>query len=541
MLVFVVYLSFCFEMVKISRKGEMMKRHEQLAKAKTQRDWDVVIIGGGATGLGVAVDAANRGYSTLLLERTDFSKGTSSKSTKLVHGGVRYLAQGDIALVKEALRERGRLAKNAPHLFKNQAFIIPGEKWWTAPYYTLGLTIYDRLASKLGIGRTRYLNQSEASGQLQGIKCEKLRNGVCYYDGQFDDSRLAINLAQTAVEQGATVINYCEVVGLDKDSQGKLTGVQIKDVFTGEQFGVNAKCVVNATGVFTNEIQAMDNPKAGNSVVPSQGIHLVIDRSFLPNDAALMVPKTSDGRVLFAVPWHDKLVVGTTDTLVKEAEYEPKPLEQEVEFILQTAKNYFVKAPTRDDVLSVFVGLRPLAAPKDGSTKTKEVSRSHKIEVTKSGMVDVIGGKWTTYRQMAEDVVDAAIKANLLPAKQCQTVELKIHGYAPADMSHHLGYYGSDRPAIESLAQNDPTLAAQIHPNYPFLFAEVIWAVRNEMAETLEDVLARRIRLLFLDARAASEAAPKVAECMAAELGKDSDWVEIQVSTFQALCRHYLL
>lgn len=518
-----------------------MKRYEQLVKAKTQSAWDVVIIGGGATGLGVAVDAASRGYSTLLLERTDFSKGTSSKSTKLVHGGVRYLAQGDIALVKEALRERGRLAKNAPHLFKSQAFIIPGEKWWTAPYYTLGLTIYDRLAGKLGIGRTRYLNQEQASGQLQGVKREKLHNGVCYYDGQFDDSRLAINLAQTAVEQGATVLNYTEVVGLDKDAQGKIIGVKIQDVFTGEQFSVQAKCVVNATGVFTNEIQAMDNPKAGNSVVPSQGIHLVIDRSFLPGDAALMVPKTSDGRVLFAVPWHDKLVVGTTDTLVKEAEYEPKPLEQEIDFILQTAKEYLTKAPSREDVLSVFVGLRPLAAPKDGSKSTKEVSRSHKIEVTQSGMVDVIGGKWTTYRQMAEDVLDVAIKANLLAAKACRTIDLKIHGHAPADMNHHLGYYGSDRPAIESLAQENPVLAARIHQNYPFQFAEVVWAVRNEMAETLEDVLARRIRLLFLDARAASEAAPKVAECMAAELGKDADWTENQITTFQALCRHYHL
>lgn len=516
-----------------------MKRYEQLIKAKCQNEWDVVVIGGGATGLGVAVDAASRGFSTLLVERADFSKGTSSKSTKLVHGGVRYLAQGDVALVKEALRERGRLAANAPHLFKSQPFIIPGEKWWTAPYYTLGLTIYDRLAGKLGIGRTRYLNQDEASSRLQGVKRDKLRNGVCYYDGQFDDSRLAINLAQTAVEQGATVVNYCEVVGLEKNTQGKVTGVKIRDVLDGEEFFARAKAIVNATGVFTNEINAMDNPQAGDSVVPSQGVHIVLDREFLKGEDALMVPKTSDGRVLFAVPWHDKLVVGTTDTLVREVEYDPRPLDEEIDFILETAKEYLTLAPTRADVRSVFVGLRPLAAPKDGSKSTKEVSRSHKIEITQSGLVDVIGGKWTTYRQMAEDVIDAAIEARLLSSKPCRTVNLKIHGYAPADESTHLGYYGSDRKYIEELVNNDPKAAEKIHPEYPFLFAEVLWVVRNEMAETLEDVLARRIRLLFLDAVAASECATSVAEYMASILDKDEEWAANQVSAFQKLCDQY--
>lgn len=516
-----------------------MKRIEQLQKAQNQHQWDVVIIGGGATGLGTAVDAASRGFSTLLLERADFSKGTSSKSTKLVHGGVRYLAQGDIALVKEALRERGRLAVNAPHLFKSQPFVIPGEKWWTAPYYTLGLTIYDRLAGKLGIGRTRYLNKGEANEQLQGVKREKLNNGVCYYDGQFDDSRLAVNLAQTAIEQGATVLNYCEVVGLEKNTQGKVTGVRIRDILSENEFSVQAKAVVNATGVFTNEINAMDNPKLGDTVVPSQGVHIVIDRKFLPGNAALMVPKTSDGRVLFAVPWHDKLVVGTTDTLVKVAEYEPKPLEDEIKFILDTAKEYLTVAPTRADVRSVYVGLRPLAAPKEGGKSTKEVSRSHKVEITQSGLIDVIGGKWTTYRQMAEDVIDAAIKADLLPSKPCRTVDLKIHGYAPADETSHLGYYGSDRQYIEELIRNDAKAAEKLHSEHPFLFAEVLWAVRHEMAETLEDVLARRIRLLFLDARAASEAAPAVAEYMAKELGKDSEWVDNQVTAFQKLCEQY--
>lgn len=516
-----------------------MKRNEQLQKAKAEQTWDVVVIGGGASGLGVAVDAASRGYSTLLVERMDFAKGTSSRSTKLVHGGVRYLAQGNVALVREALRERGRLAKNAPHLFKSEAFIIPGEQWWTAYYYTFGLWLYDRLAGKLSIGHTKYLNKKKTNDELVGVKPEKLNNGVCYYDGQFDDSRLAINLAQTAIEQGATVVNYCEVIGLNKDANGKVCGVTLKDNLDGETFDVKAKCVVNATGVFTNEINRLDNPNAKDSIVPSQGIHLVLDREFLPGDSALMVPKTSDGRVLFAVPWHDKLVVGTTDTLVKDAEYEPKPLEQEVDFILATAKDYLVKAPTKADVRSVFAGLRPLAAPKDEGKSTKEVSRSHKVEVTKSGLIDIIGGKWTTYRQMAEDTVDAAIAAHILPKKECKTVDLPIHGHHPADMQNHLGYYGSDRKYIEELAKANPKLAEKIHPDYPFLYAEVIWAVREEMAQSVEDVLARRIRFLFLDAKATSEVAENVAQVMAAELNKDDKWVQEQTVALRELCKQY--
>lgn len=516
-----------------------MNRNEQLVKAKSTKHWDLVVIGGGASGLGIAVDAANRGYSTLLLEKVDFSKGTSSRSTKLVHGGVRYLAQGDVKLVREALRERGRIAKNAPHLFRSEPFTIPGDKWWTSYYYTLGLTIYDLLAGKLSIGRTKFLSKSQANSKLQGIKPEKLNNAVCYYDGQFDDSRLAVNLAQTAIEQGATVINHCSVVGLEKNTSGKIKGVMIKDMLTEDEFSVNAKCVINATGVFTNEINQMDNPESGDTIVPSQGIHLVIERNFLPGNAALMVPKTSDGRVLFAVPWHDKLVVGTTDTLVEKAEYEPKPLENEVDFILKTARDYFVVPPTREDVRSVFVGLRPLAAPKDEGKSTKEVSRSHKVVVHPSNLVDIIGGKWTTYRQMAQDTLDEAIKHSLLPPTACNTADLIIHGYAPADWDCHLGFYGSDRQYIEDLADENNEMAEKVHPDYPYMVAEVVWAVREEMAMTLEDVLARRIRLLFIDARAASECADKVARVIAKELNKNEDWITEQVTNFKELAKQY--
>ena len=521
-----------------------MQRNKAIEQLRTHGEWDVVVIGGGATGLGVAVDAATRGYATLLLEAHDFAKGTSSRSTKLVHGGVRYLAQGYVDLVREALRERGRLSHNAPHLFRKQAFIIPGEKWWTAPYYTFGLWMYDRLSGKLSIGKTRYLGQGDARRRLKGVRDDKVGAGVCYYDGQFDDARLALCLAQTATDHGATVLNYCAVTALKKGGNGRLKGVTAKDELTGETFEVKAKCVVNATGVFANPILGMDEPHDKPPILPSQGIHLVLDREFLPGEDALMVPKTSDGRVLFAVPWHGKVVVGTTDTLVKDPSYEPLPLEQEIEFILNTSRDYLTKAPTRADVRSVYVGLRPLAAPKDEGKSTKEVSRSHKVEVSHSGMVNIFGGKWTTYRQMAEDGVDAAIGAGLLPAKPCRTQELRLHGYI--DEKQHmddtpLTLYGSDAMAIGRLIAAEPKLADRIHPAYPFTFAQVQWAIDEEVAQSLEDVLARRIRLLFLDARAAEAAAPAVADFMAKRMGWSDSRKQAELDSFVKLTKQYRL
>ncbi|MDO4905914.1 MAG: glycerol-3-phosphate dehydrogenase/oxidase [Lautropia sp.] len=521
-----------------------MQRSQAIEHLNAREVWDVVVIGGGATGLGVALDAATRGFSTLLLEAHDFAKGTSSRSTKLVHGGVRYLAQGYVDLVREALRERGRLARNAPHLFKTQAFIIPGEKWWTAPYYSLGLWMYDRLAGSLGIGRTRHLSQEEARRRLAGVKEEKLRAGVCYFDGQFDDARLALCLAQSVVDHGGTVLNHSPVTGLLKDAQGAIEGVRFTDESSGKQYEIKAKSVFNATGVFTNPVTAMDEPHTQPPIIPSQGIHLVLDRDFLPGEDALMVPKTSDGRVLFAVPWHDKLVVGTTDTLIKDVSLEPKPLEDEIAFILATAKEYLKRAPTRADVRSVFVGLRPLAAPKDKGQSTKEVSRSHKVEVSQSGLVNIVGGKWTTYRQMAEDALDAAVGRGLLPAKPCKTQDLRLHGYIDAE--HHLddtplALYGSDATRIEQLAKDDPALNERLHPGFPYIYAQVQWAIGHEMAESLEDVLARRLRLLFLDAQAAETVAPDVARFMGERLGWSEARIDAEVQNFQQLARQYQL
>ena len=396
--------------------------------ADPEKEWDIIIVGGGATGLGTALDAASRGYQTLLLEQADFAKGTSSRSTKLVHGGVRYLAQGNISLVQEALYERGLLLKNAPHLVKNVSFIIPNYQWWERVFYSVGLGIYDLLAGKSSFGRTKHIPKKELLKRLPGIDPKGLYGGVVYHDGQFDDSRLAINLAQTCQEQGGAVLNYFRVTGLTKNSKGKISGVIANDVETGITYQLKAKVVINATGVFVDDLLQMDKPGKKPLVRPSQGVQLVIARSFMPSDDALMIPKTEDGRVLFVVPWHDKLVVGTTDTPLNAHSLEPVALDAEIDFILNTAAKYLTKAPARKDVLSLFAGLRPLAAPEGDTSKTKEISRSHKLIVSKSGLVTITGGKWTTYRRMAEDTVDKAIQTGGLKPQPCFTKNLPIHG-----------------------------------------------------------------------------------------------------------------
>lgn len=508
------------------------------------QEWDMVVIGGGATGLGTAVDAASRGYKVVLLEQSDFTKATSSRSTKLVHGGVRYLAQGDVGLVVEALRERGLMKLNAPHLVKDQRFIIGNYKWWEKPFYTIGLTIYDILAGKKALGRSLAMSKSSVLKEIPQIVTENLRGGVVYHDGQFDDSRMGINLMQTAIDQGAVVANYVRVSALVKDNSGRVAGVQVQDEFTGNNYTLRSRSVINATGIFVDQVIKMDAPEEDDIVRPSQGVHLVVDKSFLGGDTAIMIPKTSDGRVMFGVPWHGKVVLGTTDTPLKESELEPRALEEEISFILRTAGEYLVKKPTREDVLSVFAGLRPLAAPKKNSDgqKTKEISRSHKIVISQSGLITITGGKWTTYRDMAEDVVDKAIEKCGLSRKECVTKELKIHGYKEnVDRSDFSYVYGSDYDNIKEIQKAQPELAEMLHERFDYTGAEVVWAVRAEMAQTVEDVLARRLRALFLDARAAIDIAPRVAEIMAKEMNKTADWADAQVDEFVKLAQHYLL
>jgi glycerol-3-phosphate dehydrogenase len=519
-----------------------MKREEMLQKLRSRQDsdqepFDVAIIGGGATGMGVAVDAAARGFSVALVEAYDFGKGTSSRSTKLVHGGVRYLEQGNVPLVMSALKERGLLRRNAPHLVHDLAFVVPNYSWWEAPFYGIGLKLYDLLAGKYGFGASKLLSREETLERLPNLEPDGLSGGVVYYDGQFDDSRLLIHLAMTAAERGAAIVNYCPATGLLRDSEGYINGLTARDAETGEELTIHARTVVNATGVFTDTIRRMADPEADGLVVTSQGIHLVFDRSFLKAETALMVPRTSDGRVLFVIPWHGHAVAGTTDTPVEGPSLEPHALEEEIEFILETAGRYLTRQPTRADVLSVYVGLRPLVKS-DG--KSSALSRDHLIHVDPTGLLTITGGKWTTYRHMAEDCVDHAITLGRLREEPCPTKDLHIHGYMEnAETLDDLEVYGTDAAAIQALAASDTTLARQLHPNLPMIGAEIVWAAREEMARTVEDALARRTRALFLNSRAAMEMAPRAAELLAQELGRNEAWTQEQAVVFCKLAEQY--
>lgn len=518
----------------------MMNRTKNLKLLNDKNKvWDIVIIGGGASGLGIAVDAASRGYSTLLLEKNDFAKGTSSRSTKLVHGGVRYLQNGDISLVIEALKERGIMRKNAPHLVRDLSFVIPSYDWWNSPFYGIGLKIYDMMAGKLGLGPSTLLDREETLEMIPNVNKEGLRGGVIYHDGQFDDARMAVSLALTASQLGACLLNYTEVEALRKEDH-MLNGVTVKDVLSGKSYAINAKVVINATGVFSDSIMQMDDPEIKKMIRPSQGVHIVLEKEFLDGDHAIMVPHTTDGRVLFAVPWNNYVVVGTTDTPVDEHSEEPIALEQEIEFILSNAGAYMTKKPTRKDVKSVFAGLRPLAASENNKESTKEISRHHKITVTTSGLLNVLGGKWTTYRKIAEDAVNTAQALGGLPERKCQTETLPIHGYDfNADWKQPLHFYGTD---IDKIVAINPDTANQSLSNAFFISEnQILWGIREEMAVHLEDVLARRTRCLFLNAQATLDIAPQVAQIMAQEMGKDETWVDTELKLFTEIVKNYIL
>ena len=501
--------------------------------------WDVLVIGGGATGLGVAVDAAARGYRTAIVERDDFGKGTSSRSTKLVHGGVRYLQQGDVSLVIEALRERGLLLKLAPHLVSNLRFIVPNYAWWESPFYGVGMKVYDLLAGRYGFGPSRRLSAEETLSALPTIRAEGLRGGVQYYDGLFDDARLLVNLAQTAVEQGATVANYVRVEQLLKGDGGLVEGVVAQDLEGGRTLQLRSKVVVNATGPFSDALRRSDDPRVRPIIAPSQGTHLVLPKRFLPGDSAIMVPHTPDGRVMFAIPWHDHVIVGTTDTPLRDVPLDPRPSPEEIDFILDTAAGYLARPAVRGDVLSAFSGVRPLVRGGGGSN-TASLSRSHHLESSASGLVTICGGKWTTYRRMAEDTVDQSAIVGGLPERPCPTRTLPIHGHRPPPtLPDPLAVYGSDAIAIRDLARATPTLARQLHPELPIIGAEVVWSARHEMARSVEDVLCRRTRAAFLNAHAALRMAPEVAALLADELGRDESWAIEQVESFGRVIETY--
>jgi len=491
-----------------------MNRSNFIRQLESNEEFDVCIIGGGATGLGIALDAAARGLKTILFEQYDFAKGTSSKSTKLVHGGVRYLQQGNIKLVMEALRERGLLLKNAPHLVHNQKFVVPNYKWWEKTFYGIGLKIYDKMAGKLGLGPSQFLSKEEALQYAPTLDPEDLKGGVLYHDGQFDDARLAISIAQTAAQHGAVLLNYFTVAALLKINN-TVCGVWVKDALTGKDYEIKSKVVINATGVFTDAIMRMDDIKHESIISLSQGIHLVVDKEFLPGDTAIMIPRTDDGRVLFAVPWHNKIVLGTTDTPVKDISPEPIPQQEEIEFILKHIGRYLTKDPQLSDVRSMFAGLRPLVKGK--SKKTAALSRDHLISIGNSGLITITGGKWTTYRKMAEDVLDIAVENYSLTARPCQTKELLLNGH-----NQEVIFFEISSLTTEELK----TLIKK--------------SIAEEMCIMVEDFLARRTRQLLLDARVAIDKAPEVAIIMAAEMNKDEIWITQQINNFNAIAINYL-
>ncbi|MGB3067084.1 MAG: glycerol-3-phosphate dehydrogenase/oxidase [Ottowia sp.] len=526
-------------------------REDLLARLAEPKKYDLVVVGGGATGLGVALDAVLRGYSVALVEAHDFAKGTSSRATKLVHGGVRYLAQGDIHLVREALHERVNILHSAPHLAQPLPFVMPSYKLWETPFYGIGLKVYDALAGKAGLGRTQWLTAGQTLRLLPGAQPRGLKGGVKYWDGQFDDARLALAIGRTAALHGALLVNYCPAVGLLHEG-GRVAGITCRDAETSREFTLNARCVVNATGVWVDALRQEDARALGRPasaiVAPSQGVHLVVDQTFSPGAHALLVPSTADGRVLFAVPWLGKLILGTTDTPREDVPLEPLPFEQEIDFILHEAGHYLRRAPTRADILSRWVGLRPLVRPaNEGGAPTRALSREHTVLVSGAGLVTVTGGKWTTYRAMAEDVLAQCVANSLLPGRgKAGTAGLRLVG-APAvgagaisvSAEPGLHLYGSEAGDVSMLPGSNTILAPGLSE------AMVRFAARYEYARSVEDVLARRSRQLFLNATEAASAAPAVAQILSEELGPKAGTISAQPSysaglaEFQALAAQY--
>jgi glycerol-3-phosphate dehydrogenase len=520
-----------------------MSRQHLFAKLDSSKAYDIAIVGGGATGLGIALDAALRGLKVVLLESHDFAKGTSSRATKLVHGGVRYLAQGNVHLVREALHERALLLSNASHLAQPISFVMPSYRWWETAFYGLGLKLYDALAGSSKLGTTEFLNPQKVLERLPNALSKSLRGGVEYWDGQFDDARLAIALARTAQLHGALLINYCPVTKLIHN-HNKVVGLECTDQETNTNHKVLAKCVINATGVWVDKLRTLDGAASGHQitpiVAPSQGVHLVVDRSFLDSDHALLVPNTSDGRVLFAVPWLGKVILGTTDTPRHDLAREPQAFETEIDFILQESARYLKSPPTRSDVRSVWVGLRPLVKPQENDGKnTKVLSREHTILIGQSGLVTVTGGKWTTYRAIAEDVLSHCINAGLVdPQKKtsrsenCKLVGAPDHDTPAVPLTRPAGMhgYGLEQNLLKTLPGSEHWITETLSE------AMVRFAAQNEFARTVEDVLARRSRLLFLDAKLAMAVAPEVATILESETKKDG-----QLEDFLNLANQYLL
>lgn len=518
---------------------DAVTRDDALDRARELRPWDVIVIGGGCAGLGSAVEAAARGYRTLLIERGDFTSGTSSRSTKLVHGGVRYLRQGHVSLVMGALKERGRLRRNAPHLVTDLSLVIPAYRFWEKPFYGIGLKTYDVMAGRRNLGRSKVLSRGRTLERISTLSGEGLHGGVLFHDGQFDDARLGWTLVRTFLNLGGVAVNYAEAEGL-VEARGAVRGVRLRDCLGGGEWTARGSVVINATGPFADVLRTLDDAQSSPVVTVSQGAHIVVSRSYLPGKTALLVPSTDDGRVLFAIPWHDHVLIGTTDVALPNPVSGPRPASEEIDYMIEHAARYLTRPLGREDVLSTWAGLRALVRAGTGES-TAELSRDHAISVSRRGLVTVVGGKWTTYRKMGQDTIDRAAEVGGLSRATSPTRRMHLHGYHPSgDVLDPWRVYGTDADHIRAVESADPSAAEVLHPSLPFRKSQVIWAARNEMAVRVEDVLARRTRALFLNATGAMESAPEVARLMASELGRDQAWVKAELASFGALAEGYL-
>ena len=525
---------------RVRTESGFMSRERMLERAMRMRPWDVIVVGGGCTGIAAALDAAGRGYRTLLVERGDFTSGTSSRSTKLIHGGVRYLRQGQVQMVYGALRERERLRRNAPHLVDSLPLIVPAYRWWERPYYGVGLMAYDALAGRRGLGRSRVVGGRECARRVSTLRRRSLHGGVLYHDGQFDDSRLGWTLVRTAANFGAVAVNYTEAVGLH-ESRGRVRGVRLRDRMGGNEWTALGAVVVNATGPWADALQTMDEPNIDSGVVLSRGAHIVVSSAFLPGNTAVLVPSTDDGRVLFAIPWHGHVVIGTTDVPVAAPSGEPVATSTELDYLIDHAGRYLTRPLARSDILAAWAGLRSLAAVGGSAGDTAALSRDHAVSVSRGGLVTVVGGKWTTCRKVAQDTVDVAAEVGGLSPAHSITAHLRLHGYSRRRaVLAPWRVYGTDARAVRALEAEDERLAGLMHPSLPYRLSQAAWAARHEMAVRVEDVLARRTRALFLNARAAMAAAPEVARVMAAEQGRSQRWATVEVRSFHKLAKRYL-
>ena len=518
-----------------------MRSRSEAIERIAGNSFDLCVIGGGATGAGCALDARLRGLKTTLLDGGDFASAASSASTKLVHGGVRYLEQAvkklDLAeyrMVQAALGERIRMLKNAPHLAHAAEFLVPVFSWTQALYYKAGMTMYDWIAGKNNLFPSRFLSREETLRRMPSLRKEGLHGAVSYSDGQFDDSRYDLGLVQTFVEAGGEALNYARVTGFAKDAGGKLTGATARDQLSGREFTIQARAFVNATGPASDSVRQLASPDAHRRLRPSKGVHILFPLDEFQSKDALLVPKTEDGRVIFAVPWQGRLLVGTTDD---EATPETKMivLREEAEYLLRQLNPYLAKPLRLEQIVSGISGLRPLVAAREGHG-TKELIRDHEVEIdARSGLISILGGKWTTHRLMAEDTINAVqgalgetITASLTKEKvlagaagfteEYWRILAKEYGIAEAAAQHLAQKFGTRATEVLALARADTSLAAALVPGLPHIRAEVAYAIRNEMAQTIEDILARRLGLQLFDWRASILAAPVVADLLAQEL-----------------------